>query len=215
MKAGTSIAGVLAALVLAASTAFAHGGHDDRLKVRLGADELRFEMSAPASALAVFDADEDGTVRVEEILAQRRKLERWIDERVQVLGADRVHPATFSDLPIVDLDRLGPRDPVAHVRIVRSHAIEPGGGSLLLAIDPELRGGRRPYVIWGNDALRSGVLPAASRGLTIPRAGSNDGASGTKTPASSPLTSRSCEAPGREVCAARGGTPFPRRAPTG
>ncbi len=175
MKAGASMAGVLAAFVLAASTASAHGGHDDRLKVRLGAGELRFEMSAPASAFAVFDADEDGTVRVEEIVAQRRALERWIDERVQVSSAGRAHPATFSDLPIADLDRLDPRDPVAHVKIVRRHPIDAGRGSLLLAIDPALRGGRdRPYVIWEDDAIRSGVLPAASRGLTLPRAASND-----------------------------------------
>lgn len=177
MKAGTSIAGMLAALVLSASTASAHGGHDDRLKIRLGAGELRFEMSAPASAFAAFDADQDGTVRVEEILAQRPKLERWIDERVQVLSADRAHPAIFSDLPIVDLDHLGPRDSVAYLRIVRRHPIDVGRGSLLLAIDPALRGGRdRPYVIWGDDALQRGVLPAASRGLTLPRGASSDAA---------------------------------------
>lgn len=146
----------------------AHGGHDPRVKVRLTGPEVRVEMTLSAAVLAVFDTDGDGALRVDEVLAGQAGIARWIDDRL-ALVVDGQRPApSFSDVTVAGFADRGPRDAIRHLRVLRRYPIEPGAGTGVLQIAPELRSRRsRPYAIWTPTGTWRGTLPATAESLRL------------------------------------------------
>lgn len=98
--------------------AYAHGGHDERIKVKFADKTLILEAHVPGSMLASFDADHDNQLTTAEFRSAANKIRSVFAQHVNVMDETGLllEPA-FYDTPISVGDISAPDAPVEFVRL--------------------------------------------------------------------------------------------------
>jgi len=106
--------------------AFAHGGHDERVKVRVSKDRLILDTHVPAFLLASFDSNQDGVLASREFLASKDEIKNWLGSQVTVKTSDNVAlKPTYYDTPVSVGDLSQADSPVEHVRVLATYDFMP------------------------------------------------------------------------------------------
>ena len=127
--------GIVFGLACLNGKAFAHGGHDPRLKVMVSETEIRVETSLDAKAFMEFDTNGDGRLSVGEYEAQLKTIRTWLDEHLNLesVNSDRLQPY-FADAPIVGRGNLEKIDVVENVKIFRRYRLDNNPTALKLTV---------------------------------------------------------------------------------
>lgn len=124
MKLGSTLLSALFAFTSSGS-AFAHGGHDPRIKLAVNDQEIRFETSLEASLFLGFDSNQDGELSVLEYEMQYEDIAKWIDGRLSLRNRDsRKIPAYFADAPIIGRAYLENEDAISHIKVLRRYKLD-------------------------------------------------------------------------------------------
>lgn len=113
------------ACVVAAATAhavIAHGGHDERVKIKMADGRLVFETHISAQLLKAFDQNGDGNLSTAEFRDKAPEIKNWIGSHVavSVLGGSSLKPSFF-DTPISEGDVSNPEGAVKFVRVLQHY----------------------------------------------------------------------------------------------
>ena len=150
----------IAFAIAAAPQVMAHAGHDQLLRIDVEKAVVRLSLSVDGESLDAFDADADGKLSKKEFLTHADAISAWLDERITVVGKDHVVvDAVFSDQPITNFEELGDADDVGKIRVLRTYAIVPGDGTMLLRFDlfdPHHASIR--YELWHDGRVSGGIL---------------------------------------------------------
>ncbi len=135
---------VFACVVAAATThaVIAHGGHDERVKIRMADGRLVFETHISARLLKPFDQNGDGNLSTAEFRDKASEIKNWIGSHVAVsiLGGGVLKPSFF-DTPISEGDVSSPDGKVKFVRILQhyEHDTEKGLGIRISLFEDEAK----------------------------------------------------------------------------
>lgn len=112
---------IIVAFCLGASAQVqAHGGHDERIKLRLSDKRLVFETHIPARLLSRFDMDGNGTLSASEFRARISDIRQWVSDNVIVRNAiDGPLEPAFFDMPVSQGDISHADGHIEFVRIIR------------------------------------------------------------------------------------------------
>jgi len=134
-KFGYYLGGAVISLALISLEAFAHGGHDPRLKVAVSETEIRVETSLDVEAFMAFDTNNDGKLTVTEYETHSKDIAVWVDSNLQLLDEnEKPLKAYFADAPIVDRDHLKKKSPIENIKILRRYKFDENPGALKLAV---------------------------------------------------------------------------------
>lgn len=107
------------------SAAFAHGGHDPRVKVWVSTAEIRLETSLSVNKLPLDDVNKDGKISKAEYLGAISDIMDWTRDRIQLTGPyGSSIDLVFEDAPIVSGDLLQDEDPVTHFKILKRFKLD-------------------------------------------------------------------------------------------
>ncbi|MEO0397932.1 MAG: hypothetical protein AAF224_00755 [Pseudomonadota bacterium] len=153
---------------MASSSALAHRGGHDALKVRDDGAAIHCETLLDPASLTSIDKNKDGVISRVELAAGEQELATWIDAHLRVIGQDGAALSpVFRDAPIVDdahHDGASSNAPVRRVRILRRY--EASGDAAFLAVDlPGLED--HPFIISGPAGRVTGRIGAGPQFLTI------------------------------------------------
>lgn len=113
---------IFACVVAAVTTqaVIAHGGHDERVKVKMADGRLVFETHISARLLKPFD--QDGNLSTAEFRNKAPEIKKWVGSHVavSVLGGGVLKPSFF-DTPISEGDISNPDGKVKFVRILQHY----------------------------------------------------------------------------------------------
>lgn len=134
-KFGYYLSGVVFSLAFFSVKAFAHGGHDPRLKVAVSETEIRVETSLDVEAFMAFDTNNDGKLTVTEYETHSKEIAAWVDSNLQLIDEnEKPLKAYFADAPIVDRDHLKKKSPIENIKILRRYKFDENPGALKLAV---------------------------------------------------------------------------------
>jgi hypothetical protein len=150
---------VLVLSSIVSANTWAHGGHDDRLKIRLIGSVLVVELQLESALLLKFDVDKDGLYTLRDHRLSAKNLARWVDDQVVLRNADnRTIQPVFADLPIENFDSLVDTDAIEYVKVIRRFNIEGLLDNYLqigLFVEREKP---KPYTYWDKISRTSGWL---------------------------------------------------------
>ncbi|MEX0300760.1 MAG: hypothetical protein AB3N28_16915 [Kordiimonas sp.] len=119
---------IFACVVAAVTTqaVMAHGGHDERVKIKMADGRLVFETHISARLLKPFDQDGDGNLSTAEFRNKAPEIKKWVGSHVavSVLGGGVLKPSFF-DTPISEGDVSNPDGKVKFVRIIQHYEHDP------------------------------------------------------------------------------------------
>ncbi len=112
---------LLLVLILTATTAAAHGTADNHLQLVIIGDRVKMNIVVDMRVLDLADVDGDGYASLEELAAESRRIDAWIDESFRVTDGDgNAGVVVFADVTS-DLDVARANgDRVDHARILRT-----------------------------------------------------------------------------------------------
>lgn len=112
----------------------AHGGHDERIKLRLDDSVFLLDTHIPSRLLKGFDENRDGKLSAAEFRQSTNEIKTWISNNIIVRSADggRLLP-TYFDVPVSEGDMSHDDGKVNFIRIIQRYD-RPESGGLTLGI---------------------------------------------------------------------------------
>lgn len=122
MKKLFSLLVACAVAVATTHATIAHGGHDERMKIRMAEGRLVFETHISAKILKLFDRDGNGVLTVAEFYDKAPEIKEWIGSHIEVSssGGSVLQPVFF-DTPISEGDMSTSSGEVKFVRILQHY----------------------------------------------------------------------------------------------
>ncbi len=162
---------LLVTCVAAAATAhavMAHGGHDERIKIRMADGRLVFETYISAKILKPFDRDGDGILTAGEFQDNASEIRSWIGSHiiVQAEGGTRLDPVFF-DTPISEGNMKTRYGEIKFVRVRQHYDYDlEGNAALNLTISLFEEEGRSVILFKDGNIYRKN-FPAGTLKITL------------------------------------------------